>query len=60
MFKRNLVSSKAQNVTGKLLMRLSEPVIIAKVVNTNMLLANPDTGVIIRRVHVSKLKPYSK
>ena len=60
MFKRNLVSSKAQNVTGKLLMRLSEPVIIAKVVNTNMLLANPDTGVIIRRAHVSHLKPYLK
>jgi hypothetical protein len=61
MFRKNLVSSKAQNVTSKLLMRWSEPVVIAKIVNTNnMLLANPDTGVIVRRAHVSQLKPYFK
>jgi hypothetical protein len=61
MFKRNSVSSKAQNITSKLLMRWSEPVIIAKIINTNnMLLVNPDTGVIIRRAHVSQLKPYFK
>ena len=59
MFKKNLISSKAQNVTGNLLMRWSEPVIIAKFVSTNnVLLANPNTGVIIRRAHVSQLKPY--
>ena len=61
MFRKNLVSSKAQNVTSKLLMRWSEPVVIAKIVNTNnMLLANPDNGVIVRRAHVSQLKPYFK
>ena len=59
MFKRNLVSSKAQKVTGKLSMRWSQPVVIAKFSGVNnVLLANPDTGVIIRRAHVSQLKPY--
>jgi hypothetical protein len=59
MFKRNLVISKAQNVTSKLLMRWSEPVVIVKFSGVNnVLLANPDTGVVIRRAHVSQLKPY--
>jgi len=61
MFRKNLVSSKANNVTSKLLMRWSEPVVIAKIANNNnMLLANPDTGVIVRRAHSSQLKPYFK
>ena len=61
MFRKNLVSSKANNVTSKLLLRWSEPVVIAKIVNkNNMLLANPDTGVIVRRAHSSQLKPYFK
>ena len=54
IFKKNLISSKAQKVTGKLLMRWLEPVIIAKFVSTN----NPNTGVIIHRTQVSQLKPY--
>ena len=60
MYKKNLVSSKAQNVSGKLLLRWSEPVVIAKIVNTtNVSLADPSTGIIIRKAHVSHLKPYS-
>ena len=59
MYKKNLVSSKAHNITGKLLLRWSEPLIIAKIVNTNnVLLANPSTGAIVRRAHVSQLKAY--
>ena len=59
MHRKNLVSSKAQNVFSKLLMRCSNPLVIAKFVATNtVLLANPDTGVIIRRAHVSQIKPY--
>jgi hypothetical protein len=43
------------------MLRWSELVIIAKMVNdNNVLLANPDTGVIIRRAHVSQLKAYVK
>jgi len=61
MYRKNLVSSKAQNVSSKLLMRWSNPVVVAKFVGTNtLLLANPDTGVIVRRAHVSQLKPYVK
>ena len=59
MFKRNLVSSKALNVTSKLLTRWSDPVVIVKIVGiNNVLLANRDTGIVIRRVHVSQFKPY--
>jgi len=61
MYKKQLVSSKPQNVTSKLMLRWSEPVVIARVVNdNNVLLANPNMGVIIRKAHVSQLKAYIK
>jgi transposase InsO family protein len=57
MFRRNLVSSKPLNVTAKLMLRWFDPVVIAKFVRPNVvLLGNPDTGVIVRRAHVSQLK----
>jgi len=60
MYRRNLVSSKTQNVSSKLLMRWSNPLVVAKFVAANTaLLANPDTGVIVRRAYVSQLKPYA-
>jgi len=60
-YKLKLSSSKAQNITAKLLLRWSVPVVIAKITRPNVvLLANPDTGVIIRRAHVSQLKPCVK
>ena len=59
MFRRNLISSKPLNVTAKLMPRWSDPVVIAKFVRPNVvLLGNPDTGVIVRRAHVSQLKPH--
>jgi hypothetical protein len=59
MYKMRLASSKANNVTAKLLLRWSKPVVIAKIVRPSVvLLASPDTGVVIRRTHVSQLKPY--
>jgi hypothetical protein len=59
MFRRNLVSSKPLNVTAKLMLRWSDPVVIAKFVRPNVvLLGNPDTGVIVRCAHVSQLKPH--
>jgi hypothetical protein len=61
VYRKNLVSSKTQNVSAKLMLRWSEPVVVARILRPNvMLLANPDTGVIIRRAHVSQLKPYVK
>ena len=60
MYRKHLVSSKGQNVTSKLLLRLSEPLLLAKIANNNVLLANPSTGVIVRRAHVSQLKVYNK
>ena len=61
MHKRNLVSSKVQNISGKSLLRWSEPLAIAKIVNTdNVLSANPSTGAIVRKAHVSQLNAYVK
>jgi hypothetical protein len=55
----NLTSSKAQNISAKLLLKWSKPVVIARIVRPNVILwANPDTGVIIIRAHVSQLKPF--
>ena len=57
-YRLKLSSSKGHNISAKLLLRWSAPVTIAKIVRPNvMLLANPDTGVIVRRAHVSQLKP---
>jgi hypothetical protein len=51
------VSSKAREVSAKMLLRWSEPTVIVKEVRPNVvLLAHPDTGVIVRRAHVSQLK----
>ena len=59
VYRLYVVSSKAQNISAKLAMRWSRPVLIAKVVGPNsVLLANPDTGVVVRRAHVSQLKPF--
>ena len=60
MYRKHLVSSKAQNISSKLLLRWSEPLVIARIVNSNnVLLANPNTGVIVRKAHVSQLKEYN-
>jgi len=59
LYRLNLVSSKAQKVSAKLLLKWSRPMTIAKFVRPNVvLLANPETGVIVRRAHVSQLKAF--
>ena len=56
-----LVSSKAQNISQKLLLRWSEPLVVVKINNdVNVTLVNPETGVHVQRAHVSQLKPYVK
>ena len=57
-YRLNLVSSKARDVSAKMMLRWSKPVVVAMVVGPNtVLLANPETGLIVRRAHVSQLKP---
>jgi hypothetical protein len=61
MYRLNLVSSKGRNISAKLLLRWSRPVVVARIVRPNVvLLANPDMGVVVRQAHVSQLKPYIK
>jgi hypothetical protein len=50
VYKLNIVSNKANRVSAKFLLRWSKPVVIARVVRPNVvLLANPETGVIVRK-----------
>jgi hypothetical protein len=57
----NLASSKAQNISAKLLLRWSKLMVVAKIVRPNVVpLANPDTGVITIRAHVTLLERYVK
>ena len=59
VYKLNLQSSKPQNISRKMLLRWSEPMVISRVINNNnMWLANPTTGIITRKSHVSQLKAY--
>ena len=58
-FRLNSASAKTQNISAKLLLRWSKPVVIAKIVGPNIvLLANPDTGIIMRGATVSQIKPF--
>jgi hypothetical protein len=51
------VSSKAREVSAKMSLRWFEPTVIVKEVRPNVvLLVHPDTGVTVRRAHVSQLK----
>ena len=59
LYRKNLTSSNALNETAKLMLRWSEPVIIARLTaSNNVELANPNTGVVVRKAHVSQLKPF--
>jgi len=59
VYRLNPAISKAHNISAKLLLRWSKPMVIVKMVRPNVaLLANPDTGVVTRRAHVSQLKKY--
>ena len=56
-YQLKLSCSKCLEISAKLPLIWSVPATIAKIVRPNLvLLANPDTGVIIRRAHVSQLK----
>jgi hypothetical protein len=53
------LSSRLRQRSAKLELKWSQPLRIARFVSpVTVLLANPDTGVIIRRAHVSQLKKY--
>lgn len=53
------LSSKSRQRSAKLDFKWSVPLNVAKFVSpVTVLLANPDTGVIIRKAHVSQLKPH--
>jgi len=61
VYQRNVLSTKGKGVSQKLELKWSKPVVIVKVLGPNtVLLAVPETGVIIRKAHVSQLKRYYK
>jgi hypothetical protein len=60
MYRLHLVSSKVHNVMATLLLKWLPPLTVAKFVRPNVVLsANPETGVTVRRAHVSQLKAYA-
>jgi len=59
VYRIRLARSKANNISAKFLLRWSKPFITAKIVRLSVvLLANPETGVIVRWAHVSQLKAF--
>jgi hypothetical protein len=59
MVRLHPLSSKVQQRSAKLDLKWSAPLTVTKYVSpVIVLLANPDTGVVIRKAHVSQLKPY--
>lgn len=57
LLKLHPLSSGSRQRSAKLDLKWSEPLLIAKMVTpVTVWLANPDTGVIIRRAHVCQLK----
>jgi hypothetical protein len=59
VYKLNLMSSKVKRTSAKMLLKWSKPVVIVKFLTPNVVqLANPETGVIVRKAHVSQLKVY--
>jgi hypothetical protein len=56
-YRLNLVSSKARDVSAKMMLRWSKPCLIVKEIRPNVVfLGRPDTGAVVRRAHVSQLK----
>ena len=52
-------SSKVRKKSAKIHMRWTDPMVISKyLTNVAVQLANPATGVILRKAHVSQLKKY--
>jgi hypothetical protein len=59
MFRLNSARSKAEIISDKLQFILSNPMTIVKFVGPNViLLANPETGVIVRPAYVRQLKAF--
>jgi hypothetical protein len=56
---RQVLSSKAKGVSQKLELRWSKPLVIVKFLGQNVVqLAVPDTGVVVRKAHLSQIKRY--
>jgi hypothetical protein len=59
LVKLHPLSSKVLRRSAKLENKWSEPLLIAKfLTRVTVQLANPDTGVLVRKAHVSQLKKY--
>ena len=56
---RKVLSSKGKGISQKLELKWSVPLEIIRFLKPNVVqLAMPETGVIVRKAHVSQLKPY--
>jgi hypothetical protein len=61
VYRVKVLSSKGKGVSAKLELRWSKPMVISKFLNPNVvLLGNAETGVVVRKAHVSQIKKYHK
>jgi hypothetical protein len=57
VYKLSLISSKVKRTSAEMLMKWSQPVVIAKFLALNVVqLANPLTGVLVRKAMLVKLR----
>ena len=59
VYRVKFLSSKGKGISAKLELRWSKPMVITKFLKPNVvLLANAETGVVVRKAHVSQIKTY--
>ena len=59
MCRTHVLSAKGKQITAKISNEWSGPLVIARFATpVTVVLANPDTGVIVRKAHVSLVKKY--
>ena len=61
VYRVKVLSSKGKGISAKLELMWSKPMVIVKFLKPNVVvLANVETGVVVRKTHVSQIKKYHK
>jgi hypothetical protein len=59
LYRHHVLSSKVKGVSQKMELRLSRPVVIVRFLKPNVVeLAWPETGIVVKKAHVSQIKKY--
>jgi hypothetical protein len=59
VYRRHTLSSKVKGVSQKMELRWSKPVVIVRFLKPNVVeLAWPETGIVVKKAHLSQIKRY--